>query len=210
MIRELMEEGRRQIALAENIQNQSRIEWILGSALTEAVRLQRLRGEDHGALQLADDALILMQQSARSRQSTPRQRYRVGRLYFHIGSLHAVQRNDHREAIAWYKKAEPLLAEEMPIAIMADLGTHGEMFVSMGVSYWETGSKQLAIELTERGTDVLQKAVVDGELGVSALSIPYGNLASMHKQAGNLAESEAFAELASSVTAEAAAGGPTR
>ncbi|MEM8678301.1 MAG: tetratricopeptide repeat protein [Planctomycetota bacterium] len=203
VIDELIEEGRRQISLAEDIQNQGRIEWALGAALTEAIRLQRMRGEDGNALQLADDALILLQQSARMRQSTPRQRYRVGRLYFHIGSLHAVQRNDHREALVWYKKADPLLTDEAPIATMADLGTHGEMFVSIGVSYWETGAKQVAIGLTERGTDVLQKAVVDGELQVSSLAIPYGNLASMHQQAGNTAEAEAFTELASSVVDEA-------
>jgi hypothetical protein len=73
------------------------------------------------------------------------------------------------------------------------------MFVSMGVSYWENGDRQKAIDLTEFGTDFLQRAVVAGSLEPSVLSIPYNNLASMHKQNGNTQEARAFAELAAEV-----------
>ena len=62
-----------------------------------------------------------------------------------------------------------------PSGVLADPGTHGEMFVSMGVSYWDTGNHQLAIQLTEQGTDVLQRSVVDGTLKPESLAIPYGN-----------------------------------
>ena len=202
VIEELIDEGRRQIAHADDPLQQSRIEWWLGQGLAEAVRLQRLRGDDVAALQLADEAQVLLQESAKRRQSTAEQTYLVGRLYFHVGSLYAVQRSDHDEAIRWYEKAEPLLAEERPAAILADPGTHGEMFVSMGVSYWEKGNQSKALELTEFGTDVLQRAVVDGTLEAETLAIPYGNLARMHGEHGNQDEAKAFAELASSIAKE--------
>lgn len=203
LIRKLREAGRKQIALVEDEYNQSRIEWLLGTGLAEAVRLQRLRGDQADAMHLADDALVLLQQSAKRRQSTPEQRHLVGRLYFHVGSLHAVHRKDHDEAISWYRKAEPLLNDEVPPSTLADAGTHGEMFVSMGVSYWQSGQRMTAITLTEQGTDILQRAVVDGNLDPTVLSVPYGNLATMHQKTGNKKDAEAFAELASSIQIEA-------
>ena len=59
-----------------------------------------------------------------------------------------------------------------------------------------------AITLTEKGTDILQRAVVDGNLDPSVLSVPYGNLATMHQKTGNKKDAEAFAELAASIKSE--------
>jgi len=202
LIAEMQDEGKRLIADAKDNRTKSRLEWKLGSGLAEAVRMERIRGNEEYALKLADKALDHLQQSARTRQSTPEQRYLVGRLYFHIGSLHAVHNQDHPEAIAWYRKAQPLLSGEVPPGVLADPGTHGEMFVSMGVSYWEEGDRARSIALTEQGTDILQQAVVDGILKPESLKIPYGNLAAMHKKAGNSADASAFAELAAAIDAE--------
>ncbi|HEY6562979.1 MAG TPA: tetratricopeptide repeat protein, partial [Pirellulaceae bacterium] len=79
-IDDLFEEGRKQIAFTEDAANRHRVEWLLASALSEAVRLQRLRGETDEALDAANDALTLFQQSAPERQSSPSQKYLVGRL----------------------------------------------------------------------------------------------------------------------------------
>ncbi len=199
LVQELLDEARELIQAAPDQRSKARIEWKLGAVLAEAVRLERQHGNEEFALDIADDALVLLQQSAKSRQATPDQRYLVGRLYFHVGSLHAVQRENHEEAVAWYRKAEPLLAGEVPPGVLADPGTHGEMFVSMGVSYWELGDHEKAIALTEMGTDVLQRAVVDGSIQPQSLSIPYGNLATMHKNVGHDNDAKAFAELAKSL-----------
>jgi len=202
VVHQLMEEGHRLIANSNDEFRKKSIEWKLGAGVAEAVRLQRQRGKTDEAMKLADEAMTLLRTSAKRRQSTPEQTYLIGRLYFHTGSLHAVQRNDHDEAILWYKKAEPLLADEQPMALLADPGTHGEMFVSMGVSYWDSGDRQKAIDITEFGTDYLQRAVVEGLLDTDVLSIPYGNLATMHMKNGNEQEAKAFAELAAEIESE--------
>jgi tetratricopeptide (TPR) repeat protein len=196
---DLIKEGRNLIASTDDAMNKVRLEWKLGSALAEAVRLERLRGADKTAISLADDALVLLQQSASQRQSTPDQRYTVGRLYFQIGSLYAVHRKDHDEAIEWYAKARPMLTEDVPVSVNATPRIHGETFISMGVSYWKQGHRERAIELTEQGAEILQQAVADGILDAETLAIPYGNLASMHQQIGNDSDAQAFAELASSL-----------
>ena len=199
VIQQLQAEADVMIGKAADPLYQNTLQWKLGAGLAEAVRLQRQRGNTESALALADSALELLKTSAKRRQSTPEQTYLIGRLYFHYGSLHAVQRKDHEAAVKWYRRAEPLLAGERPVAALADPGTHGEIFVSMGVSYWETSDRQKAIDLTEFGTDFLQRAVVAGTLPPNVLSIPYNNLASMHKQMGNQQEARAFAELATEI-----------
>ena len=201
VLEDLIAEGRRQIEDTPDSMAKTRLEWDLGSALAEGVRLERLRGADRSALAIADDALVLLQQSAAERQATPEQRYTVGRLYFQIGSLYAVHRGDHAEAIEWYAKATPLLSQDVPVGVQAHPKIHGETFISMGVSYWKQGQKDRAIELTEQGAEVLQHAVVEGLLQPETLSISYGNLASMHKQIGNGSDARAFAELANSLEA---------
>ena len=203
VLEDLVAEGRRQIETLGDPMGKSRLEWELGSALAEGVRLERLRGADRNALAFADDALVLLQQSAAERQATPEQRYTVGRLYFQIGSLYAVHRGDHAEAIEWYAKATPLLSQDVPVGVQAHPRIHGETFISMGVSYWKQGQKDRAIELTEQGAEILQHAVVEGLLPPETLSISYGNLASMHKQIGNGSDARAFAELANSLESTA-------
>jgi tetratricopeptide (TPR) repeat protein len=199
VLEDLLAEGRRLIDVSNDAMNKTRLEWELGSALAEGVRLERLRGADRSALALADDALVLLQQSAAERQATPSQRYTVGRLYFQIGSLYAVHRGDHAEATEWYAKATPLLTQDIPVGVQAHPRIHGETFISMGVSYWKQGQRERAIELTEQGAEILQHAVVEGILPPETLAISYGNLASMHKQLGNNSDARAFAELANSL-----------
>lgn len=199
VLEDLIAEGRRLIEVSKDPMNKTRLEWELGSAIAEGVRLERLRGADRSALALADDALVLLQQSAAERQATPSQRYTVGRLYFQIGSLYAVHRGDHAEAIEWYAKATPLMTQDIPIGVQANPRVHGETFISMGVSYWKQGQRERAIELTEQGAEILQHAVVEGLLPPETLAISYGNLASMHKQLGNGSDARAFAELANSL-----------
>ncbi len=200
ILEDVMEEGRNQIGLSQDKRDIHRLEWLAGVAMAEGVRMERLRGQFESAVEAANSALELLQKSAPERQSTPRQKYLVGRLYFHVGSLHAVQHKDHGQALVWYRKAEPLLAVTASPPTLADPRTHGESFVSMAVSYWETGERERAIELTELGTDLLQKAVASELLPGDALAVPYGNLASMHQSAGHEDEAKAFAELASKVT----------
>jgi len=199
LIRDAISAGERMIEEANDPLNIARLKWELGVLIAEAVNLQRLRGELQSAWERTDEALVLLKDSAIGRQSTSEQKYTVGRLYFHVGSLSAVREKDHELAISWYKKAQPLLLGELPVSILADPGNHGESFVSMGVSYWNVKQRDKAIDLTEHGADILQQAVVDGVLKPDALTIPYRNLASMHQLSGNEDDAQAFLQLAASL-----------
>jgi hypothetical protein len=67
----------------------------------------------------------------------------------------------------------------------------------MGVSYWHTGNRQRALELTQAGADLVEEAVVGGILPADALAVPYGNLAAMYKAEGEQQPAVRYARLAS-------------
>ena len=165
-------------------------------ALLDALRIEHARGKHDQALRYSNSAMALLERYAGQRQSTPPDTYTLGRGYFLIGSIHAVQKHDHREAVGWYEKALPLLSETLLVATGAGRGRHGEQLVSIGLSYWEAGRKDEGRQLTERGVQFIEQAVEDGTLKRSTLAVPYGNLAAMHRQLGNQGEAGDFARMA--------------
>jgi hypothetical protein len=129
------------------------------------------------------------------RQDSPQTQQLVGRLYFHIGALHAVHNKDHAEAVIWYDKAIPLLAAEEEPSELVVPRHEGEALVSMAVSFWSEGERDRAVALTEAGAGLIEQGVTAGVLEQKTLVVPYGNLATMHKLLGNADESERFTRL---------------
>jgi hypothetical protein len=76
--------------------------------------------------------------------------------------------------------------------------------VSIGVSYWQIGEKDRALDLTLNGATMTQQAVDRGVLPKSSLAVPYGNLATMYKQLGQVGDAAKYAELARVAAAEKA------
>jgi tetratricopeptide (TPR) repeat protein len=153
-------------------------------ALYDALQIYQMRDDHTTALQYGERAIAFLEQGDQ-RKHTASTAYLLGRLYFRLGAIHAIRDENHRAAITWFDKAIPLLEKPLPDDAMEDLGRHGETFVSMGVSYWESGQRDRAVELTQRGVELMEQAVEKGSLAPSALAIPYNNLASMHRQLGH-------------------------
>ena len=170
--------------------------WEVGMALYDALQVYQMRGDNQAALEYGQTAIEYLEQGGRQKEDTPAVNYLLGRLYFRLGAIHAVAEGDHKAAITWFDKAVPLLEKPVPKEALPDLGRHGETFVSMGVSYWEAGQRQRAVKLTEQGITLIEKAVADGTLDESSLTIPYNNMATMHRQLGQDTKAEKFAEMA--------------
>ena len=123
----------------------------------------------------------------------------LGRLYFRVGAAQAVLQQDHAAAVASYDKAIPHLSLDPLAAGEGDPTTAGEMWISMGVSYWRRDAKERALQLTERGVAIIEKGVADEVAPRDALSVPYQNLAAMHRKLGSEKDSQRFSGLAESV-----------
>ncbi len=175
--------GQELIAATTSPPVRQQMQWEMGMALYDAVQVYQMRGERDQATKYGQRAVELLE-AGRTSKDSAMESYLIGRLYFRLGSIQAIGQQNHREAVTWFDKAVPVLQQVADGLPPLELGRLGETFVSMGVSYWETGQKPTAVKLTEQGVGLMEKAVTGGGLAGTALDVPYTNLATMHRQLG--------------------------
>jgi tetratricopeptide (TPR) repeat protein len=190
--------GEQLITATKDPDRQAQYQWELGMALYDALQVYQMRDDHQRALKYGEAAVKYLEDGDRQKQ-TPTTNYLLGRLYFRLGAVHAIRDQDHAAAVAWFDKAVPLLDKPLPKEAARDLGRHGESFVSMGVSYWESGNQDKAVELTQRGVELIEQAVKQGLTGAAALAVPYDNLAAMNRQLGRDQEADQFQEMAAKI-----------
>ncbi|HEY4759645.1 MAG TPA: tetratricopeptide repeat protein [Thermoguttaceae bacterium] len=190
-IREAASKGDDLIASSADSFHKAQYQWQLGMALYDAVQIYQMRSDHDKAIKYALSAVEYLEQG-HERKQTLSTAYILGRLYFRLGAIQAIRDENHQQAVTWFEKAVPLLLKPLPPEAIADLGRQGESFVSMGVSYWQTKHRKKAVELTEHGIELMEKAVKQGKLDQSALIIPYNNLAAMHRQLGASKDAERY------------------
>jgi tetratricopeptide (TPR) repeat protein len=195
-VQQSLETGRKLIAEADDPLRQERLQWELGSALVDALEVQRTVGLNSQSLAHAMAVLKYLQAGIQHRQRTPEMTYVLGRAFFQIGVIHAVVDGDHATAVLWFNRATPFLDRPLPPSAAPRIGRNGELLVSMGISYWQTGHREEGLRLTQRGTDLMSKAVAMKLLKDVALAVPYGNLAAMHRQLGHSEQARSYTEMA--------------
>jgi len=181
----------------------ARLEWELGEALSDGLATDEARGTVQHALTNTSLTITYLESGAKQRRETPDDAFRLGSLYYKLGSLHAQDRGDHKTAVVWFDKAVPLLTRQIPATKAAEEGHCGQWLVSMGISYWDVGTRDLAVQLTDAGREHIEAAVKAKLLDDKALAVPYGNLAFMHKTLGHKDDARDFAQLAAKYDAAA-------
>jgi hypothetical protein len=165
-------------------------------ALLDAAGIEHARDGKLKAFDYATRAAERLEPQLTGGELSPAERYLAGRLYFFVGSSHAVIHRNHVEAVKWYDRARTYLVDPLPMFASADIGRHGERLVSMGASYWETGDQNEGLDLTRRGLELMKQAAMQGLIAEDKLALPYGNLAAMYKTLGKTEEAKSFAEIA--------------
>ncbi len=188
--------GKPLIVGAEDPWTKLRLQWELGTALSDGLAADDVRGATQHAQANTALTITFLEAGAKGRLETQDDAFRLGGLYFRQGSLYAVRQNDHKTAVAWFEKAYPLLDRPIPATRSNEQGRFGEWLVSMGISYWEVGARDFALQLTDAGMQHVEEAVNRKLLDSKALAIPYSNLASMHQTLGHKEEAQNFAQLA--------------
>ncbi|MEX0979090.1 MAG: tetratricopeptide repeat protein, partial [Pirellulales bacterium] len=163
-------------------------------AFSHAVEIEAARHQLEQAVSLGNMALELFDDSQSVSARLPTHHYERGRLCYRMGVVYALDRGDHAAAVAWFDRAALLLEKPVP-ATAVDVGTQGEAFVSMAVTYWDLDNRSEALRLTSQGLKLMEQAVGEGLLDAAALAIPYGNLASMHDSLGDVEAAKKFSEL---------------
>jgi len=190
----LLDEGERLLRESDDALYTSQIQWELGSALYHAARIQRRRRNLTTAQEYLSQAVPLMENADAKREPSPERNHAFGCLYFLVGSIFAVDYQEHGKAIPWYDKAALHFDLPQGQLIATDPAGHGERLVSMGVSFWETGGHRQALDITQQGLALMQQAVRKGAIGERSLVVPYGNLANMNRQLGYEEEAKTYAQ----------------
>jgi tetratricopeptide (TPR) repeat protein len=198
---EALSEGRRLIAESNDRLYQCRVERELSETLYHAARIEHRCGRLDLALKYANNSIVLLEANVANAQPSRFDGLMNGQLYFLTGSIYALKDGDHHEAVKWFDKALPGFGDEQ-LGNLVDTSTFGDLYVSMGVSYWESGDRTKGVELTQQGADLMQAGVQTGTLELAALSIPYGNLAAMHQQLGDDERAKHFATMLAKVEGE--------
>ncbi|MBA4019592.1 MAG: hypothetical protein C0483_20705 [Pirellula sp.] len=179
------------------------IQFEAGLGLYDALQALHARGDVDNALRFGTVAVEMIQAGRVGRDEAPNDAYRFGRLYFRIGSLYAVAKNDHKQAVEWFDRSAPLLERPLADAAAADRGRQGETLVSMGLSYWTIGKRERGLQLTDLGTRFMQRAVSEETLAPDAMGVAYSNLAVMHDGLGDQTTGRRFHEMAARAEASA-------
>jgi hypothetical protein len=173
-----------------------RIDRQLSMAYFHAMRAQHVLGQAEQGLAYGKLAVERWEQSTLERPLLPEDEHILGLLFFQLGAIHAVHRQDHREAVRWYEKAAPALVHPTPLSTLSDPRRHGDALVSMGVSFWEVDQKEKAVELTKMGAELLHDAIAANLVEQAVLAVPYANLATMLGQLGKTHEAQMYAKFA--------------
>ncbi len=169
----------------------------VGLALYDAVQVFQMRNERDAAEKYGKLATEFLKATSPSKDR-PADLYLLGRLYFRMGAIRASRESNHRGAVEWFDKAVAALQDAASHVSSAERGRLGETFVSMGVSYWETGQRDKAVQISQQGVEMMEKAVQEGSLAKTALDVAYNNLATMHRQQGQDDKAKQYAEKVSS------------
>ncbi|MHB8898450.1 MAG: tetratricopeptide repeat protein [Thermoguttaceae bacterium] len=191
-----VEAGQKMIQAAQDPSQKNGIAWDLGLALYDAVQIYQMRDEQDLALQTGQSAIELLERGkAATLPSTDA--HLLARLYFRLGTIYAVNKADHKDAVVWFDKAVPLFQQATDTVAPHEVARLGETLVSMGVSYWEVGNRDRGLELTETGVKLIEAAVEGQFVQNSVLEVPYSNLATMHRQLGQTDKAEEYFRMAS-------------
>jgi tetratricopeptide (TPR) repeat protein len=169
---------------ADDVLAQAEIDWQMGLAYLHAAEISHRRGEADAALDYGAFADAKIGAAQEARKEMPDTQFVLGRLYFQIGAVHAVHRGDHAEACKWYDRAIEPLSRPVPVTPLAAPGQHADALVSMAVSYWETGDRERAYELTGAGMELVEQGIAEGLLTAVALEVPKNNFAAMSRALG--------------------------
>lgn len=193
VVEAVQEMGQQLIEASTDPLYRQHLQWELLQANYAALRIEQSRARYSQALKYAGEAVRLVEELPKDRTANSQARYLIGRLYFYVGSIYAVNHKDHSEAVRWYERALSHFDDRLPKSELYDTGIHGERFVSMGVSYWKAELADEAVKLTERGLDLMERATKASLLDQQSLIVPYANLAEMHRAGGRGDEAQDYA-----------------
>ncbi|MEC9095904.1 MAG: hypothetical protein VX776_04680, partial [Planctomycetota bacterium] len=184
-----------------------RIKWDWALALAYATESARKGKDTNRVQQLGMESYQLFNKFLQAETISPQwnnaqTHAAIGALCYTLGSVEAIDNQNHEEACKWYDTAVEYLKTDDVEQFTRGLGWHGERLVSMGLSYWKEGNRPKGLNLTKRGIQWIEQAVQKQGFPSQNLKIPYGNLVIMYKALGQPQEAENISNAAEALSTQ--------
>lgn len=174
-------------------------QWETGLALYNAGRVYQSRGDSNSAIKYCDLAARFLDGAMKNRTENLQDTYMMARVRFRLGSMYAIGKKDHNKAIECYNSARPMFERAAKNISADELGSLGDTFITMGVSYWTVGQQEQGLTVSLQGTKFIETAVEAKLLNPSSLVIPYRNLATMYRKLNQLENANRYQERAEQI-----------
>lgn len=199
VIEKLVQQGESLIDESHDELTSGEVHWRIGRALFVAAQIARKRDASDQAIMHGTAAYRHLHDAASPRAEGLEGHAIAGGNSFLVGSLEAISHKDHEQAVHWYERALPHLAQPGMERHWTSRGWHGERFVSMGLSFWKVGARDRGLELTEQGLAWVEKAVKDDGFPRRHLAVPYANIGLMYQALGQEEQAREIAVRAASL-----------
>lgn len=181
------------------------VKWNWALALSHATEAARKGKDINRVQQLGMESYQLFNQFLQAETITPQwdnvqTHAAMGALCYTLGSVEAIDKQNHEEACKWYDQASEYLKTDDVEKFSRGMGWHGERMVSMGLSYWKEGNRPKGLNLTKRGIQWIERAVQMQGFSNQNLKIPYGNLSIMYRALGQPQEAEKVSNAAEALS----------
>lgn len=202
-VKTVLEYGEKQVDAAADPLQRAATSWELGTALHDALQCQLTAEQYDAAVEYGAKAVHYLEQGLSAQKHVPGNEYLLGRACFRLGSAYVAGKSDLPTAMIWFEKALPLLDKPLPPGADEDVGRQGETFVCIGVASWQSGKKEVGLDLVVKGMELMHTAVEKDLLDASDMIIPCRNLSMMYRGLGNNEKADQAQKLADMLEAEA-------
>ena len=87
----------------------AQVAWSMATALGDAVEIDMTRHKADQALATGQLALDYFEKGDEAGQRLPNHDFLLGRLFYRMGAVSAIDKADHKQGVAWFDQAVPLL-----------------------------------------------------------------------------------------------------
>jgi len=189
------------VSQAEDDFTVRKVENQYASAIYDVIQICHYKGNSQLEMQYATKAVQMLERNLNDDNDIETM-YRLANLYYQIGSLEASglagqapekpDKKSYSRAAGWFAKAIPLFQQIETSLDDQEQPYLGEMYVSIGATYWTLGEKDYALQITEYGVEKLEDAVADNLYPEKNLATPYNNLSKMYGVMGRTEEGELY------------------
>ncbi|MDR1383236.1 MAG: hypothetical protein LBJ67_05230 [Planctomycetaceae bacterium] len=176
-----------------------KIEKELGLAYSNVEQIYEVRKNYKQAMKYGQKAVEHLERGMRNRNDVI-ELYHLANVYYQVGRIQAAGFANDDGAITWFTKAIPLFQQVEPRLDDYEQPRLGEIYVSIGVSYWNIDEKEYALKISEYGIGKLQQAVEQKLVPEKILAIPYENLSAMYEEVGRKEDAKNYYILSKSVS----------